>query len=196
MKIAILILAAGSSSRMGVAKQLLAVGETTLLGVAIEQALETNADKVYCVLGSNANTIKQSISRYHIESIINPNYKTGLSSSIAAGVQHLKNKDFDALLIMLGDQPRITKDYLNEMMATFKNNGAKIIASNYDSSFGVPAIISKKYYHQLLQLKGDKGAKNFLNNENKEIIALKNTSLMDIDTKKEYQDYLNSINYE
>ena len=54
MKIAILILAAGSSARMGVTKQLLPFGKNTLLGITIEHALQSNADTVYCVLGSNA----------------------------------------------------------------------------------------------------------------------------------------------
>ncbi len=196
MKIAILILAAGSSTRMGVAKQLLPAGDTTLLGVSIEQALQSKADKVYCVLGSNADVIKQSISKYNIESIFNPNYQTGLSSSIVSGIQQATNQNFDAVLILLGDQPLIKAAYLNEMMDTFKNHDEKIIASKYNNTFGVPSIIPKRYYDQLLKLKGDKGAKDFLNTNNEEIIPLKNTNLMDIDTKKEYQDYLNSTNFE
>ncbi len=196
MKIAVLILAAGSSSRMGVTKQLLPVRETTLLGVSIEHALLSKANKVYCVLGSNAEVIKQSISKYDIESIFNPNYQTGLSSSIVAGIRQITNQKFDAVLILLGDQPLIKATYLNEMMDTFKNHDGKIIASKYKNTFGVPSIIPKRYYNQLLKLKGDKGAKDFLNTNNEEIIPLKNTNLMDIDTKKEYQDYLNSTNFE
>jgi molybdenum cofactor cytidylyltransferase len=196
MKIAVLLLAAGSSSRMGIAKQLLPVGDTTLLGIAIATALQSNANKVHCVLGANAEVIKQSISKYNIEFILNTNYKTGLSSSIVAGIDHLTNQNFDAVLIMLGDQPLIKTEYLNEMIATFKNYDETIIASNYNNTFGVPSIIPKIYYNQLLKLKGDKGAKDFLNSNDKTIISLENTDLMDIDTLKEYQDYLNSINFE
>jgi molybdenum cofactor cytidylyltransferase len=192
MKIAILILAAGSSSRMGVAKQLLPVGETTLLGITIEHALQSKADKVCCVLGSNAEVIKESISKYNIESIFNPDFKTGLSSSIVSGIKHLKNQNYDAILIALGDQPLITSVYLNKMINTFTKNNGKIIASKYNNTFGVPSIIPNIYYAQLLKLKGDKGAKHFLKNHIKEIILLKNTKLIDIDTKKEYEDYLNS----
>jgi molybdenum cofactor cytidylyltransferase len=195
MKIAILILAAGSSTRMGVAKQLLPVGENTLLGVSIKQALQSEADKVYCVLGSNAEVIKQSISKFKIEPIFNPNYKTGLSSSIVAGIQHLINQDFDATLILLGDQPLISVAYLNAMITPFKNHGEKIIASKYNNTFGVPSVIPKRSYNELLKLKGDKGAKDFLNTNKEEIIPLKNINLIDIDTKKEYHDYLNSITF-
>ncbi len=196
MNIAILILAAGSSSRMGVAKQLLPAGKTTLLGVTIERALQSNAHKMYCVLGANAEAVKKSISKYSVESIFNPEYKSGLSSSIVTGIQYLINQNFDAVLILLGDQPLITTQYLNEMIDTFNNHDGKIIASNYNKTMGVPTIIPKTHYNQLLKLKGDKGAKDWLNTRNQEIIPLKNTNLMDIDTKKEYQDYLKLINLE
>ena len=196
MKIAILLLAAGSSSRMGIAKQLLPIGKTTLLGLAIETAFQSKANKVYCVLGANSEVIKQSISIYHIETIFNPNYKRGLSSSIVAGIEHISNQNYGAVLIVLGDQPLIKAEYLNEMIAKFKNNDEKIIASKYNNTCGVPAIIPKLYYDQLLQLKGDKGAKAFLNSNAEAIISLESTNLADIDTKKEYHDYLNSINFE
>lgn len=196
MKIAILILAAGSSTRMGVAKQLLPVGKTTLLGVTIERALQSKANKLYCILGANVEAIKKSISKYSVEAMFNPDYKSGLSSSIVTGIKHLVSQNFDAVLILLGDQPLITTKYLNKMMDTFNNHEGKIIASNYNETLGVPTLIPKPYFNQLLKLKGDKGAKDWLNTGNEEIIKLKNTKLMDIDTKKEYRDYLKLINLE
>ena len=196
MNIAILILAAGNSTRMGVAKQLLPVGKTTLLGVTIESAIQTKASKLYCVLGAKAESIGDSISKYNVETIFNPKYKTGLSSSIVAGIQHISNKDFDAVLILLGDQPFIIRNYLNKMIDTFKKHESKIVASTYKNTLGVPTIIPKAFFNQLIKLKGDKGAKGFLNNKKGDIIPLENMNLMDIDTKKEYLDYLNSLNFE
>lgn len=195
MKIVILILAAGSSTRMGTAKQLLVAGNTTLLGVTIESALKSAANKVYCVLGANAQVISRSISKYNVESIFNPHYKSGLSSSIVTGIEHLSNQNFDAVLLVLGDQPLVSSDYLNKIIDTFKNHERKIIVSKYNETIGVPAIVPKIYYKNLLKLKGDKGAKDFLNNRKKAIIQLEKTNLMDIDTKKDYQDYINSTNF-
>jgi len=196
MNIAILILAAGSSSRMGAVKQLLPAGKTTLLGLTIENALQSKTNKTYCVLGANAKIIKKSIKKYNVETIFNPDYKSGLSSSIATGIKHIINQNFDAVLIVLGDQPLISSEYLNLMIETFKANDKKVIASRYNSNLGVPTIIPKKYYNQLLKLKGDKGAKDFLNNGTIKIIELNNTNLMDIDTKEDYQDYVNSSDSE
>lgn len=189
-KTAILILAAGSSSRMGNTKQLLPFKNTTLLGWAIEQAKSTIVNDVYCVLGSNAKIIEKEISKFTIEIIFNANFKNGLSSSIVVGIDYLLTKNYDSVLIMLADQPNITSIYLNKLLKTSDKNPLKIIASNYDKKNGVPAIFPKKYFQQLLKLKGYKGATEFLNS-NSEVIKMPPFNLIDIDTKEDYQKLIN-----
>lgn len=191
MKTAILILSAGSSSRMGKPKQLLPFKNTTLLGNAIEQAKNSKADSVFCVLGSNAKIIEKEIEKSNSKIIYNPNFKDGLSSSIVAGVQHLKNS-FDNILVMLADQPNVDATYLNELIKTSKENPSKIISSNYQNNKGVPAVFPKIYFQQLLKLEGDKGAKEFLNNQSSNLIVVKNLiNLVDIDTQEDYQNLIN-----
>lgn len=189
-KTAILILAAGSSSRMGKPKQLLPYKNTTLLGNAIEQAQKSSANAMFCVLGANAKIIKTSIEKHQIETIYNPNYKDGLSSSIVTGIDYLSTKNFDAVLIMLADQPNVDSKYLNELIKTFEENLSKIISSSYNENLGVPAIFPKKYFVELLKLKGDKGAKDLLKKYQTEIITMKPFDLIDIDTKKDYQNLI------
>ena len=189
MKTAILILAAGSSSRMGAPKQLLPYKNTTLLGYSIEQAKHINIKHVFCVLGANAEIIEKSIENYQIETIYNPNFKNGLSSSIFVGVKKLQH-NFDTILIMLADQPNVDFNYLNKLIKTSEENPSKIIASNYQNKIGVPAIFPKKYFNQLLELKGDKGARNILNNNKSDIIKMPPFNLTDIDTKEDYQNLI------
>jgi molybdenum cofactor cytidylyltransferase len=196
MNIATLILAAGSSSRMGTSKQLLPIGKTTLLGVIIENALLSKANNIHCILGANHKIISTSISKYNVDIILNPKYKSGLSSSIVAGLQHIKDQNFDAVLILLGDQPLITSTSINLMIETYQKHNKNIIASLYNTAPGVPAVIPKKYFNSLLKLEGDKGAKGFLQVQKENLITLNNSNLMDIDTKHEYEDYVNSKNFE
>lgn len=184
MKIAILILAAGSSTRMGEPKQLLPFGTTTLLGTVIENALQTNADAIFCVLGANYPAIKQSIEHYKVEIIQNLHFKDGLSASIVTGIKKLKS--FDAVLICLGDQPKVDNNYLNKLITLHKENPTKIIASQYDEKLGVPAIFPKQFYPRLLQLQSDKGAKMFLNSIKEQCILLDSKNLVDIDTEEDY----------
>ncbi len=194
MKTAILILAAGSSNRMGTSKQLLPIHTTTLLGIVIKNALLSEANAVFCVLGSEYKKVKESIKNFDIEIINNTNYNNGLSSSINAGVNHINSELYDAILIMLGDQPKIDSNYLNRLIDTFKANQNKIIASSYKNSFGVPAIFPKYAFNKLQGLKGDKGAKDVLNSNSKSIISIKaDSNLFDIDTKEDYNNYLNSL---
>ncbi len=190
-KIAIIILAAGNSSRMGDIKQLLPYKNTSLIGWAIQNAKKSNAHSVFCVLGANAELIKKEINQYQIETILNTNYKEGLSSSITAGVNHIKDKHFDALLIMLADQPNVNTSYLNNLISKYQESSLKIIVSNYKEKVGVPAIFPKNYFNQLLSLEGDKGAKHLLQKQLLELVKLKPYNLIDIDTKEDYQNLIN-----
>ena len=193
MNIATLILAAGNSSRMGKAKQLLAVEDSTLLGMAIKNALKSDTDEVFCVLGENINVILKSIEKFEIGTIVNPNYEDGLSSSIVCGIERLMH--FDAVFVMLADQPKVDSSYLNQIIFDFKDNPGCIIASDYEGTKGVPALFPKEYYHFLLKLKGDKGAKQLLNSK-KITVKTVNTSvnLLDIDTPEDYHNLINNLN--
>ncbi|MEH6535117.1 MAG: nucleotidyltransferase family protein [Psychroserpens sp.] len=193
MTISILILSAGSSSRMGTTKQLLPIGKTTLLGISIENAIQSKANKIFCVLGANAKNIQQSLVQYDIEVITNNNHNEGLSSSIIEGIQYIEDKNFDAVLIMLGDQPKVDSNYLNALISSFKKNPTKISASDYSNNIGVPAIFPKTFFKQLQCLKGDKGAKDFLNTHKTQVIPIKSDKLVDIDTQEDYLNFLRSL---
>lgn len=171
---------------MGKPKQLLPYKHTTLLGWAIEQALASKTDEAFCVLGAEAIKIKNSINNYKIKTIINENYRAGLSTSIVTAVRDIQ--DYDAILIMLADHPEVTSDYLDELMKLYFQSPEKIIASSYEESVGVPAIFPKKYFPKLLELKGDNGAKKFLNKIASDIITLDaSDKLADIDTNEDYK---------
>ncbi|AZJ34017.1 NTP transferase domain-containing protein [Tenacibaculum singaporense] len=190
-KTAILILAAGSASRMGKIKQLLPYKNTTLLEWAIEQAQKSTIKDVFCVLGANKDVIEKQLTTKPIKVIYNPNYKNGLSTSIVEGINLLQKHCFDNTLIMLADQPHVTSEYLNSLIEASKKNPSNIIASNYQSSVGVPAIFPKKYFNHLLNLKGDKGAKNFLLQHNNNVIKVNSSlNLVDIDTPEDYKHLL------
>ena len=188
LKTAILILAAGSSSRMGKAKQLLPYKHTTLLGWSIEQAQRSKADEVICMLGANVEEIRQSIKSYNIKTIYNQNYKEGLGSSIVNGIKELQDKD--AVFVILADQPKITSVSLDKFLAQSNENPSKIVVSNYGKKVGVPAIFPKKYFEELKNLQGDKGARDFLNQLSEEIIKINTIDLVDIDTQDDYQNLI------
>lgn len=194
--IAILVLAAGKSSRMKDIKQLLKINGKTLLENTLETAKSVFSKNIYCVLGANAEKIKKETNTKNIQFLYNKNFENGLSSSIVAGINHFKNEKllFDGVLILLADQPEVDREYLANLATAFRENKEKIIASNYNQKTGVPAIFPNQYFKKLMLLSGDKGAKVFLKNHLSETIILKRRqSFKDIDTPEDYQSYLNSL---
>ena len=194
--IAVVILAAGESSRMRQAKQLLPWGTSTLLGKAIKEALQSNSEKVYVVLGAKAETIQMQFNATDVTWILNKNWKNGMGSSISCAINylvHLKT-DYEGILIMLCDQPLIDADYINKMISTFKRSNKGIVATAYKHSNGVPVLFDKKYLEDLSNLGGNMGAKQIIATNSKDIIALNpDGKEKDLDTMEEYQQALKNV---
>jgi molybdenum cofactor cytidylyltransferase len=189
-KVAILILAAGNSSRMeDKIKQLLPWRQTTLLGHAIQEAKKVKAQAVYLVLGANAEIIKPTIIEEDVLILEHKYWKQGMGTSIAFGVQQLvKENKYDAVLIQLADQPYLDATYLQQLLNLYAKNNPIIIATKYRNTKGVPAIFNKDYFLDLINLNGDIGAKALLKSEN--VIAIDpKEKVVDIDTWEEYQRY-------
>ena len=186
--IAILILAAGSSSRMGDnIKQLLPWKNTTFLGHAIDQAKQVT-DSVFVVLGANQNAIHKTIPS-GISIVHNPNWKTGMGGSIASGVDFIlkQNMNLEGLLIMTSDQPLLDAAYLDEMKTSFRTGEHKIVATAYGNRAGVPAIFHKSILTELTLLNQDYGAKHIISQHlsQTKIITASGKEL-DIDTLNDY----------
>jgi len=194
--IAVLILAAGKSSRMNRIKQLEKINGETLLDITLEKVNSLFSENVFCVLGANYDEIKQGITSKNITFINNKNFEKGLGASVVSGVNYfIENKlNFEGIFILLADQPAIEIPYLKAMLELFKKNDNTIIASNYGNELGVPAIFPEKYFTELLLIKGDKGAKKFINQRKNEVLyPKKSTNLFDIDTKKDLSLYKNLV---
>lgn len=182
---------------MGKTKQLLPFKDSTLLEHTIVQAQSSKANKVYCVLGANSEVIKNKIKTSAIAYIDNPNWYQGLSSSIVTGINHILRswETPNAVLILLSDQPNVDSNYIDLLLETYTKNPGSIVTSNYGNKKGVPAIFPKESFELLLNLKGDKGAKQLLNsNTLKTVSVVPNTehTLRDIDTPKDYNSLLNN----
>lgn len=188
-KIAILLLAAGASSRMGSPKQLLKWGDSTLLNHSINQAVKSKAIDVFVLLGANHKIISKSIENTSISLLVNDDWNQGMGNTISFGVSHIQGLNYDGVLLMLVDQPLIDSTYLNNLIAVFDTSKKSIIASSYHKGAGVPAIFDKSHYPELSALNGDQGAKQLIINYqgNTKIIDAGNL-LADIDTDKEYEN--------
>ncbi len=194
--IAVVILAAGQSSRMKQAKQLLPWGHSTLLGTAIKEALQSSSEKVCVVLGAKAATIQMQFKSTEVSWILNKNWNKGMGSSISCAINYLlqSNMNYDGILIMLCDQPLIDADYINKMIATFKRSNKGIVATAYKHSNGVPVLFDKKYLEDLSSLEGNIGAKQIITANSNDVIAINpNGKEKDLDTMEEYKQALKTF---
>tara|TARA_R110000868_G_scaffold3285_3_gene21468 strand:+ start:2375 stop:2977 length:603 start_codon:yes stop_codon:yes gene_type:complete len=194
-KIAVIVLAAGASTRMGNnIKQLLPWKGVTLLQHAIQEVESSEADAIFLVLGANFDKIKANILSERCQIIENKNWKSGLGSSISLGIKILQigPEIYDAVLIALADQPLIDAEYYNYMLNVFKKSNMGIVTTAYKKRKGVPAIFGEQYFDALSKLNEDFGAKHLLNNERVEIIYPKGKEV-DIDTWEDYQTLFKKI---
>jgi len=189
--IAVVILAAGASSRMGRPKQLLKWKQTTVLGHAIETAKALKQVKTVVVLGANFEAIKVTLNLNQVEIVKNDDWDAGLGKSIATGMSHILSQDlsYDAVLIMLGDQPLIDSTYLLQMISEYKIEETQIIATTYkNGKQGVPVLFDSAYFRELSLLHDDKGAKQILRNHADKLLVVDAIhDVSDIDTLEEYQ---------
>ena len=178
--LAVVILAAGISSRLGyITKQLLVYKNETLLKIAVKKALEISKD-VFVVLGHEKEKCEKELKDFDVNIIYNPNYKKGMGSTLSLGIKH--TKEFNYTMVMLCDQPFIPISHFQALKKNIQNEN--IIASLYEKNKNskVPAIFPKKYYDELLKLDVDFGAKEILQKESCINIQLEKDFSIDIDT--------------
>lgn len=188
---ATIILAAGESKRMNGIKQLLPWKDSTLLEHAITQSLQSCANDVYLVLGANKDKILKAVDTRKVNIIINDDWSLGMGTSIAAVIRFFRANqlDFDGILIRLIDQPLLDVNYYNVLIDRYINL-KHIIASSYESGYGVPVVFDKIYFDELLVLKSDKGAKSILNGHKNELIVVDSEGrTIDLDDRQTYLKY-------
>lgn len=156
-----LILAAGSSSRMGEPKQVLPWSNTTLIGHAIQQALLIKEAPIYVVLGAHYDAIYKEVCHFPVTILKNTEWQSGMGSTIRSGVMAIQRDklSYDAVLISLVDQPLLDTTHFNSLITQFNEEPNTIIATDLGSGIGVPAIIPSKYFDELSQLQADFGAR-------------------------------------
>jgi len=192
MNTGIILLAAGSSSRLGRAKQLIEFQGKTLIQKAIDEANKSQADCLVVVLGANAGLIQTGFESSNTPFIINSDWQQGMSSSMQEGLRFLmKKEEINQVLLMLCDQPFVDASLLDQMITAKESSSKGIVASAYSNTLGVPALFDKRYFEELLQLNGSEGAKKVIFNHQAEVHALDFPhGAVDLDTEEDVSQFL------
>lgn len=196
--IAIIVLAAGSSSRLGKSKQLLHYQGETLIKKVVKTASTLSENQTIVVTGFLHQELIEELKDFPVRFVRNPDWQEGMGSSIQTGIktlQKLENSDqIDAALFLLSDQPLITSGYLNQLIAHFYlDKNSMITATGYAGTQGVPAIFDKSVFPELEQLSGKSGAQKIFKNHPQQLATLLfKDAAIDIDTEEDYQRLINS----
>ena len=164
MNVGAVILAAGASSRMGSPKQTLQFEGISLLRRAALAALGAGCRPVVVVTGANAELCRRELDGLDVCEAFNPDWETGMASSVRAGVEGLVSIDADvvATVLLLCDQPHVTSYVIVSLLAAHHTSGRAVIASAYGGTFGVPVLFSRTLFTELTQLEGTSGAKEII----------------------------------
>ena len=187
--VALLLLAAGASTRMGRPKQLLPYRGRTLLRHAAETAVVAGCAPIVLVTGALHDELLAEIVGLPILAERNLDWETGMASSIRAGLAAVAAAAAAprAVLVMLTDQPLVTPELLRQLIVQQHATQAPIVAAAYGETLGVPAIFDKSLLPELLKLQGAQGAGRLIARLGAAVgqVAFP-AGLLDVDTPAQY----------
>jgi molybdenum cofactor cytidylyltransferase len=183
-----IILAAGTSSRMGQPKLLLPFGNKTIIESVLQNVLESKADNTLVVLGANRENIEKKIKKYPVNITVNPNFSNGMLSSVICGINVLA-PSVQAVVVVLGDQPSISSSTINTLIGQYQKTRKGIILPVYKGRRGHPILLDIKYKKKIKSLNQNIGLRELIHKHPEDILEVKVTNgsvLQDIDTPDDY----------
>ena len=186
-KIAAVVLAGGTSSRMGANKLTAEWQGTPIIRRTVEAALASHATGVHVVTGHDADAVRADLAGLDCTIVHNPNYSEGLSTSLRAGLKTVPG--YDGAIVLLGDMPEIAPALIDRMVAAFSpDDGRAIVVATRGGKRGNPVLWARRFFADMEQITGDTGAKHLIG-ENEDVVAEVEAEtdavLTDIDTPEE-----------
>ncbi len=191
-RVSAVVLAAGASMRMGRAKQLLPLGETTVLARALENVRSAGLDDIVLVLGASAEAIRRQLPHpllQGVKVVLNPAYGQGMASSLSEGLSAV-DRQSDAALIVLGDQPFLQPLTLHQIIDRYRGSRAQIVVPTYQGERGNPVLLDRSVFPEAMALEGDVGCRAIFANHLEGISKVEVEDmgvLLDLDDPADYE---------
>lgn len=183
------ILAAGSSRRMGRPKPLIPVGGRPLLARVLETVRRSLVTETIVVLGHAADRIRKAVPLRDVVVVENPDHRRGMSTSLRAGVR-AASRAADAYLIVLGDQPFVASETLNTLISSWQSNGPRILIPTFRGRRGNPVLLDRSLAGEICRIRGDVGFRSVFTRHADDIRELPVDDpgvLLDLDTPRQFK---------
>lgn len=187
--ISAIILAAGKSERMEGFKQLLKIGNRTMVETVVSSVMESKAEDMIVVLGYRADDVYDVLPEGEYKIVFNPDFEEGMGTSLKRGVDEL-SAETEAFLVVLADQPFLEPETIDEIINEYERAEPEIVAPAYGGTRGNPVLIDCSLRERIMDIEGDMGAREILG-EREESVSLVEISspsvLFDVNTEEDYK---------
>ncbi len=186
-----LVLAAGGSKRLGVAKQLLAFRGATLLDATLDMARRCGFDQLLVTVGGRATDVRAGVDLGGAQVVENPAFGEGCSTSIRAALDRI-DPGSDGIVLLLGDQPGVQPEAVRSLVASVRRSGSPIGICRYRDGRGHPFWFARELFGELQGLHGDKAIWKLLESGRFSVceVAVDGDVPIDVDTWADYEALL------
>jgi molybdenum cofactor cytidylyltransferase len=197
LRIAVVLLAAGSSSRLGQPKQSVKTNGDSLVRRAALQLLQLNPVSLTVVTGSGGAAVEEDLRDLQLNTVHNDRWEQGMGTSIACGAQNVTEK-VDGLLVALCDQWKVDEGDLIRLVETWRTDISRIVSASWNDKksfvFGPPTLFPRNYIRELSELWGNQGAKSLIARNMGEVkfVAMENAAC-DLDTPADLEQLLRQV---
>lgn len=185
------ILAAGTSSRLGRPKQLLKLGDKPVFRYAVDSALRSHLSPVVIVAGNQRNALERHLVNMDAQLKFNPDYQSGMASSLRVGIQALWEQ-VQAAVVFLSDQPLVPDLVVRDLVRTYltnRNQGCRIVRPSYAGLPANPVLFDAELFEELQNLTGDTGARDLIRVHQSHLWTLAYADAtwgLDVDTEEDW----------
>ena len=183
-----ILLAAGTSSRMGSNKLLFELYGESVLRRAAKRALTGGLSPLVVVLGHEADKAQREIEDLPCQWALNPLYQQGINSSLKSGIMAVQGFKAPAALVMLADMPFVTSEMIAAMIARYRESTAPLVISDYDGVNAPPMVYDRSLFMELLMMTGEGCGRQVVKRHKAEaeVLPWPVAALADIDVPEDY----------
>lgn len=193
------LLAAGRGTRFEDGSKLLAsveaaseagaTGPELMVRLATRRLVDSPVGTATAVLGHEATAVERALEGLEIETVRNPDYESGQSSSVAVGVEWARERDADAVLFALGDMPWVEPETYRRIVDRWQETEASIVAPEHDGQRGNPVLFGAVHFDALAAVSGDIGGRELIEQHPVEWVAVDGPGIhRDVDRVADLED--------